>query len=163
VRTAQPARRTNKRTNTKHALPGLSEAQISKLLDRARVGRLATFGPKSGPHVVPVCFVYLGGFLYTAIDRKRKDLPPAKLARVRNIRAMPRVAFVIDHYEEDWNKLWFLLVRGTAKVLAGTSNSEHAAALRALRKKYAQYAAGVLSDDATLIRIAPRRVTFWKA
>lgn len=159
MRTAQPALR----KNTKAVLHALSEPQISKLLTHARVAHLATFGRESGPHAVPVCFVYRGGFLYTPIDRKPKDLPPTKLARVRNIRETPRVAFLIDHYEEDWSKLRFLLVRGRARLLAAKPRAEYASVLRALRRKYPQYAAGMLSDDAMLIRIAPDRVTFWKA
>jgi coenzyme F420-0:L-glutamate ligase / coenzyme F420-1:gamma-L-glutamate ligase len=159
VRTEQPARR----KNPEDPFASLPEAKIRKLLGLARVAHLSTFRGKSGPHVVPVCFVYLRGVLYTPIDRKPKDVPPARLARVRNIRAMPRVAFLIDHYEEDWSRLWFLLVRGRAKILASPPNSEHAAALRGLRRKYPQYAAGMLNDDATLIRIAPERVTLWKA
>jgi PPOX class probable F420-dependent enzyme len=120
-----------------------------------------TIGPRGAPQAVPICFVYLGGFFYSAIDRKPKRVAPGKLARLRNIVARPQVALLIDHYEEDWRKLWFVLVRGRAKLMAEGRDRGHETALRALRKKYPQYAAGMLAEDALLIRITPRRVFAW--
>lgn len=159
MRPTQPAQR----RSGKNALSSLTDTGIGGLLTRARVARLATTGRQGRPYAVPVCFVYFDGFLYTPIDLKPKRLAATKLARVRNIRANARVALLVDHYEEDWTKLWFLLVHGKAKILGSGSRLERAAALQALRRKYPQYAAGMLGEDATLIQIAPDRITFWEA
>jgi coenzyme F420-0:L-glutamate ligase/coenzyme F420-1:gamma-L-glutamate ligase len=110
---------------------------------------------------VPVCFVYDGSVFYTAIDKKPKRLAPEKLARIRHIETTPRVALLIDEYHEDWTRLWFVLVRGTAKLIPKSAPREHARAIRRLREKYPQYASGMLADDAPVIQIIPERFAFW--
>ena len=44
---------------------------------------------------------------------------------------------IVDHYEEDWTRLWWVRMDGTARVLGKGSEREHALAL--LRSKYEQY------------------------
>jgi hypothetical protein len=44
---------------------------------------------------------------------------------------------VVDHYDEDWTRLWWIRVDGTTRVLE--SGSERDAAIDALTAKYAQY------------------------
>ncbi len=130
-------------------------------LKEARVARFATLNAASIPHVVPVCFLYDGSVFYTALDSKPKRLAPERLARVRHIRAMPQVALLIDEYYEDWTKLWFVLVRGTAQLIPKSARREHAKVINQLKRKYPQYAAGMLPDDAPIIRITPERIAFW--
>jgi PPOX class probable F420-dependent enzyme len=134
---------------------------IQKRLKVARVARLATLDARNRPHIVPICFAYDGKFLYTALDQKPKRVPPERLARVRNIRAAPRVALLIDQYEDDWTQLWYVLIRGKAKLIPKSAQKEHARAIRKLRDKYPQYALGMLADDAPIIRITPERITSW--
>ena len=134
---------------------------VQKILKKARVARLATLDDKNRPHIVPICFVYDGKLLYTAVDRKPKRVPRERLARLRNIRAAPRIAFLIDEYDEDWTQLWYILIRGKAKLIPKSAHKEHARAIRKLRAKYPQYAQGILADDAPIIRITPERATFW--
>ena len=86
-------------------------------LEASRVTRLATLDAKRGPHIVPVCFAYDGKVFYTAIDQKPKRVAPERLARVRNIKAEPRVALLINEYAENWTQLWYILVRGKAKLI----------------------------------------------
>ena len=131
------------------------------MLKEARVARLATLDAKSRPHIVPVCFAYVGKLFYTAIDQKPKRVERKQLARLRNIRAVPRIALLIDQYDEDWAQLWYILIRGKAKLLPKSAHKEHASAIRKLRAKYPQYAQGMLADDALIIRITPERATFW--
>jgi PPOX class probable F420-dependent enzyme len=131
------------------------------MLKEARVARLATLDLKNRPHIVPVCFAYDGKLFYTAIDQKPKRVTPERLARLRNIRAVPRVALLIDEYGEDWTQLWYILIRGTAKLIPKSAHKEHALAIRKLRAKYPQYAQGMLTDDAPIIRITPERTTSW--
>jgi PPOX class probable F420-dependent enzyme len=134
---------------------------VQKILMQARVARLATLDDKHRPHIVPVCFVYDGKLFYTAIDRKPKRVPRERLARLQNIRAVPRIALLIDEYDEDWTQLWYVLVRGKAKLIPKSAQEEHARAIRRLRAKYPQYGQGMLADDAPIIRITPGLVTFW--
>ena len=141
--------------------PEKISARVQKRLKQARVARFATLSAEGQPHLVPICFVYDGKVFYTAIDRKPKSVSPERLARVQNIRAMPRVALLIDEYDEDWTRLWYVLIRGKAKLLPKSAEEERARAIRKLRTKYPQYAQGMLADDAPVIRITPERVTSW--
>ena len=141
--------------------PQKISAAVQKMLKEARVARLATLDAKSGPHLVPVCFAYDGKLFYTAVDQKPKRVPPERLARLRNIRAVPRVALLIDKYDEDWTQLWYILIRGKARLIPKSAHQEHARAMRKLRAKYPQYARGMLADDAPIIRITPERTTSW--
>jgi PPOX class probable F420-dependent enzyme len=98
----------------------------------ARVARLATIDPQGRPHVVPICFALEGDTLYTAVDEKPKR--SRSLQRLRNIEAHPRVEVLIDHYDDDWTKLWWVRLRGVARIV----DDRHAVEL--LAAKYAQYA-----------------------
>lgn len=138
-------------------IPNLVEAKLKE----ARVARLATFNAKSGPHIIPICFTYDGNFFYTAIDQKSKRVAPERLARLRNIRALPKVALLIDKYDEDWTQVWYILVRGHAKLVPRSKHKERASAIRELRGKYPQYSRGMLADDAPIIRITPDRTISW--
>lgn len=129
-------------------------------LQEARVARLATADVEGRPHLVPVCYAYNGHSFYTALDRKPKRGAPEQLARVQNILANPNVALLIDEYHEDWEKLWYILIRGTAEVLS--EGTEHTEALSLLKEKYAQYrTGGFLGDEARVIRIVPTRIVTW--
>ena len=44
---------------------------------------------------------------------------------------------LVDHYEDDWARLWWARLRGRARVLDGGEEAERAIA--ALTAKYAQY------------------------
>ena len=135
--------------------------RIRNRLQEARIARLATADAKGRPHLVPVCFAFDGKAFYTAIDHKPKRVSPDRLVRLQNIRAMPRVALLIDEYNEDWTRLWYILIRGKAALIADSAHQERAAAIRRLRAKYPQYALGMLADNAPIIRITPERVTSW--
>ena len=129
-------------------------------LAKARVAHMATIGAGGFPHIVPVCFAYDGSAFYTPLDLKPKRVPPQSLARVRNILRDSRVSLIVDEYIEDWKALWYILVRGNAALLQ--EGCERAEALRQLREKYPQYAAGhLLPENATLIRIAPTSFVAW--
>jgi PPOX class probable F420-dependent enzyme len=101
----------------------------------ARVGRLATVGPDGRPHLVPLCFALEGAVLYSAVDEKPKR--SKRLKRLENIRANPAVAVLVDHYDKDWTRLWWVRLDGTARVLDEGPEREHGLAL--LRDKYVQY------------------------
>ncbi len=102
-----------------------------RLPEDAPVARLATVDREGRPHVVPICFVVDGDTLYTAVDEKPKRT--RRLRRLQNIEANPRVEVLIDHYEDDWSKLWWVRLRGTARIV------EDPRAVDLLAVKYVQY------------------------
>jgi PPOX class probable F420-dependent enzyme len=118
-------------------------AEERAVLETARVARLATADAEGRPHVVPICFALterdVRPVLVTPIDQKPKAADPGDLRRVRDIRSNASVALVIDRYTEDWDRLGWLQLRGTASVV-DPAKERHAPAVRALRERYTQYA-----------------------
>jgi PPOX class probable F420-dependent enzyme len=122
------------------------------------VAHLATASAEAQPHVVPICFVFDGRRIYSPIDEKPKTISPLRLKRARNIAANPRVAVIIDRYDEDWRHLAYVLISGKARLLhRGTG---HRKALSLLRRKYRQYRNMTL-DKRPIIVIAPTHVSGW--
>jgi PPOX class probable F420-dependent enzyme len=108
---------------------------LRRLAADARVGRLATIDPDGRAHLVPICFALDGDLLYSAVDGKPKR--SRDLRRLRNIRERPVATVLVDHYEEDWSRLWWARLRGEARVLE--DGPEFARAIELLTAKYAQY------------------------
>jgi len=129
-------------------------------LSRARVGRLATADAAGQPHVIPIVFATDGERLYTPIDKKPKRLAANQLKRVRNLLENPKIAFVADHYEEDWTKLRWVMVKGIGTLLE--SGKTYLTGIRLLEEKYPQYEQMPLKD-LPLIVIAPAEITSWRA
>ena len=113
----------------------MDRERMRGLVAQARVGRLATVTPDGRLHLVPICFALAGDVLYSAVDDKPKR--SGRLQRFENVRAHPEVAVLVDHYGEDWTRLWWVRLRGRARVLA--SGSEADTALKLLADKYEQY------------------------
>jgi PPOX class probable F420-dependent enzyme len=84
---------------------------------------------------------------------------PKRLARLKNIKKTPQVALLVDHYDENWTRLWYVLVRGEAELVSDPA--ERKRALQSLRAKYQQYGPEMLPEDAPLLRITPLRITAW--
>lgn len=122
------------------------------------MGRLATVDPSGAPDLVPICFCVRGRRLYSVIDEKPKRAAPMALKRMRNLLADPRLAVVVDHYEENWGRLGWVLLRGSAEVLS--SGPAHRSALALLREKYPQYRAMAL-ETRPLIRMNIQSVRSW--
>ncbi len=136
------------------------EKSFERVIRGCRVGHLATVDPENRPLVVPFCFACDGKVLYSSLDEKPKSVSPERLRRAKNIRDNPEVAVVLDHYEEDWGRLWFVLVRGRARILQ--SGKEHERAVVLLRRKYPQYRA-MRIEERPILRIKPWRVFEWSA
>ena len=129
-----------------------------RLIRSARIAHLATADKHGQPHVIPICFAFDGKRFYSAIDEKPKRAVPAKLKRLRNIADNPQVALVIDHYDEDWRKLAYVLIFGKARVLR--SGKIHQRAVQILRRKYPQYRRMAI-ERRPMIAIAARKITSW--
>ena len=131
------------------------------LLREARVGRLATADAGGRPLVVPVCYALDadGQRLYSAIDAKPKRT--RQLRRLRNIRENPQASVVVDQYDEDWTRLWYVIVEGRAEIVEAGPVRERAIDL--LLAKYPQYLAlGLAADRGPVIAIGVERIVAWR-
>jgi PPOX class probable F420-dependent enzyme len=118
----------------------LNEQEAHGRLAEARVARLATADRLGRPHVVPICFVLDGDRLFSAVDHKPKRGPD--LRRLDNLRANPAASVLVDHYEEDWDRLWWVRADGVATVLEPAdvqAAEERRRAVDLLTRKYDQY------------------------
>lgn len=127
-----------------------------------RVARLATIAADGTPSLVPICFAVIGSdepLIVSVLDDKPKSVPDEDLARVRHIHREPRVSVIVDRYDEDWSRLAFVQVRGTARLI-GPGDPIHALAITALRSKYPQYHAMSVEQRPVMV-IRPHRTTSW--
>lgn len=124
----------------------------------APVAMLATVGADAVPHVVPVVFAvpeHRQDILYTAIDAKPKST--RRLRRLVNIEHNPAVSLLVDHYDDDWSRLWWVRADGVATI--HHSGVEMATGYAQLRAKYPQYQRVEL--DGPVVTVEIRRWSSW--
>jgi PPOX class probable F420-dependent enzyme len=126
-------------------------------LAAARVARLATTDPDGRPHLVPIVFAIDGATLYSAVDRKPKR--SRTLRRIENARVRPEVTVLVDHYDDDWSRLWWIRLRGRARVLDEGKERERAVGL--LAEKYPQYRSEPPDGPVLAVDVVETRV--WSA
>lgn len=114
----------------------LTDAEARRRLAHARVGYLATVRADGRPHVVPIVFAVDGERVLSIADPKPKRGP--ELLRFRNIDANPFVSLLVDEYDEDWERLWWVRVDGPAHVV--NDGADRDLTIRLLQGKYEQYA-----------------------
>ncbi len=125
---------------------------------QARVGRLATIGRANQPHIVPVCFALEGDQIVTSVDQKPKTT--TWLRRLDNVRLNPAVSILVDHFEEDWHRLWWVRLDGRGRVLEAGAELE--GLLGGLRDKYrGQY--GLHPPNGPAIVVDIERWVGWSA
>ncbi|MFN3337021.1 MAG: TIGR03668 family PPOX class F420-dependent oxidoreductase [Thermomicrobium sp.] len=139
-------------------MPRTLNEELRAFLERQRVGHLATVSRAGEPYVVPVCYAVSEGTIYTPIDEKPKR-PDAVLRRVRNVVETGRAALVVDRYDEDWTRLGWVLLRGSAELLPPGS-PEHTQAVSLLRIRYRQYRTMRL-EERPIIALRIKRVATW--
>jgi PPOX class probable F420-dependent enzyme len=98
------------------------------------VARLATVRPDGSPHVVPVTFAVEDDTVYTVVDAKPKR--SRRLQRLANLEAEPRCALLVDHYADDWSRLWWVRADGRAEIVDDPSST---AGLGLLIARYPAY------------------------
>jgi PPOX class probable F420-dependent enzyme len=136
------------------------EGPPEEILDRfawARVARLATAPAGGGPRLVPVTFAWHRGRVVWAVD----EVKPKRgrgLRRLRDLESDPRVALLVDHYEDDWARLWWVELRGAAEVIEGEAAES---ALDALAARYPAYRTA--RPPGPVVAISPQRWTWWSA
>ncbi len=96
--------------------------------------------------------------LYITIDRKPKRASDRPLKRLGNILENPQAAIVFDHYDEDWRRLAWVMLRGRAEILA--DGPEHGRAQALLQGRYRQLAAMQIAG-LPVIAIRIERTASW--
>ena len=109
--------------------------ELRRLFASSPVARLSTVRPDGGPHVVPMVLALVEDTVYSAVDAKPKR--SRDLQRLVNIRADPRCALLVDHYEDDWSRLWWVRADGRGEVVDGPSGAHPG--IRALVQRFPQY------------------------
>jgi len=142
------------------------EIHIKTKIDKARLARLATVDRECKPHVIPVVFVLDNDHncYFIPIDDKTKQGRPENLKRVKNIQENPNVALLIDEYNEDWTKLYFIMIRGKGSILGGKKLEQNEMPLLKkahglLYDKYNQYQTTGIGKY--VIMVIPQKVTTW--
>ena len=121
------------------------------------VARLATIGIDGRPHVVPITFGLEDQTLYFAVDFKPKRT--TRLKRLANIASNPAVSVLIDHYESNWARLWWVRLDGSARIV--TEPGEVERALNLLAGRYEQYRP--TRPAGPVVAITIERMTGWSA
>ena len=137
---------------------GRVESWVLDAMQQARVARLATVGAGGAVGLVPICFVVVDGWVGSAVDHKPKRSD--RLRRLADIEATGAATVLVDHYEEDWSRLWWVRVRGRA-VVHGERDDEALAVLEALMAKYVQYREH--PPEGAVYRIALDEVRSWRS
>jgi PPOX class probable F420-dependent enzyme len=130
-------------------------AELRRLFAASPVARLSTVRPDGGPHVVPMVFALVEDTVYSAVDAKPKR--SRALQRLANIRSDPRCALLVDHYEDDWRRLWWVRADGTGEVVDAPP-AQHPG-LRALVQRFREYRDEPPSGP--LLVVTVRRWTGW--
>ena len=136
----------------------MNETELLELRSHARVATLATIRADGRVDLVPITFAFDDQVVVTAIDHKKKST--TELKRLDNIRQFPEVTLLVDHYnDQDWTHLWWVRIRGRAKVHQAGSEYERGLDLRSDR--YPQY--GETIPKGAVIVIDRTELTGWKA
>lgn len=134
----------------------LDQHEALQRVGQARIARLATTNAAGRPHIVPVVFALVDDErIVTAVDHKPKSTQ--RLKRLDNIARNPEVSLLADHYDEDWSRLWWVRIDGTAQIAAEPSEREKA--IDHLAGKYPQYMEH--RPDGPVIEIAVESITSW--
>ena len=135
----------------------MDASEMRSRVAAARVARFASVDADRRPHVVPITFALEGEVLYFAVDAKPKRT--TNLKRLRNIAANPAVSILIDHYEDEWEGLWWVRLDGHARVVTGEAEAQMA--LELLAGRYSQYRATAPAGPVVAVAIAT--MTGWSA
>jgi PPOX class probable F420-dependent enzyme len=134
----------------------MDTAECRQRFGSARVARLATLGP-TGPHLVPIVFGLNGDVVVTAVDDKPKR--SRRLQRLANIANNPAVSLLVDVYDDDWDRLWWVRADGIARVVGDAARMQPA--LDLLIERYEQYRR--LQPQGPVIEVTVTRWSGWSA
>lgn len=134
----------------------MDQARCRALAETARVARLATTRHDGRVDLVPIVFAFHDEQVVFAVDHKPKST--VRLQRLANIATNPEVTVLFDHHEEDWTRLWWVRMRGSAVEHRAAAVP---AAIDALVRRHPQYDDNRPAGPAVLI--GPTAWTGWVA
>jgi len=126
-------------------------------LNTSDVGHLATVRPDGTAHVVPITYGVGDNHIVTMVDHKPKTT--TRLQRLANVESSGTASFLVDHYSQDWDSLWWVRIDGLAEVHHSGRIWETAAGV--LAEKYSQYRERPPSGPAITISID--EVSYWSS
>lgn len=138
----------------------MADFDAATVFAAAPVATLGTTRDDGAPHLVPVVFAMPENrtdMLYTAIDAKPKSTQ--RLQRLINIECNATVSLMVDRYDDDWSRLWWVRLDGTATV--HDRGEEMASGYALLRAKYPQYTR--IELDGPVIAVRVQRWSSWRA
>ena len=137
----------------------VSAPLLSDLLAKWPVARLATVNENNQPHLVPIVFVAHEGVLWSPIDGKRKQM--VELQRMQNVKGNSNFSLILDQYDSDWKKLWWVRLDGQSKIHTVVDQTS-AQVIAALREKYPQYEKiSLFKNQLLLLKLMWTRATCW--
>jgi len=144
----------------------INDTFVKTIIDKARVARLATVDSECKPHLIPVVFVFDNYSYFIPIDEKTKRSRPEKLKRAKNIQQNSNVTLLIDDYNENWRKLYFIMIQGKASIIGGKKLEQNELLLlekahKLLSDKYLQYQKVGIGEY--VIMIIPQKIITWKS
>ena len=96
---------------------------VRQFVAAARVCRIASVRPDGEPHAIPVCPVFDGkSTVYVDIGHS--------YTTAEAFRANPRIAVLIDEYDDDWSRLKGVLLRCTMEEATGEEQDRAWAMIR---------------------------------
>ena len=136
----------------------LVESDAWERVAGAEHGVLGTIHPDRGIDLVPVVYAVDDEHtIFLPIDTV-KEKTSIRLQRLKNLANDPRCTLLIEHYEKDWARLWWVRINGQGKQ-AGPAEMERARG--SLAERYPQYA-----DPAAMvggIMMTPQGLQGWEA
>ncbi|MCH2410876.1 pyridoxamine 5'-phosphate oxidase family protein [Myxococcota bacterium] len=141
----------------------ISSSEVETILEKWPVARLATIDELDRPRQIPIVFVRNSSGLWSPIDGKPKR--SHRLSRLEQIRLHPNVSLLLDHYEENWNRLWWLRIEATASIVSLDDNLDLRKELEGLlQKKYSQYSqTETFLGTPTAIKLSISKYATWVA
>ena len=138
-----------------------SKIIVDQILDCFPVARLGQLDGAGAAQNLPFVFARADGALWSPIDGKPKK--HAALDRINWIEDHPEVCVLVDHYEADWSRLWWLKLYCVGRVVRG--HHEHwQVAQNALANKYSQYEdLPMFAGQPTMLRFEIKRWKSWAA
>jgi len=107
--------------------------------------------------LVPICFAVVDGWVAGAVDHKPKRT--GQLRRLDDMETAGTATVLVDHYDDDWSRLWWVRIRGRAVVHRERDDAAQLV-LGALAAKYAQYRER--PPAGAVYRIAMDEVRSWR-
>jgi PPOX class probable F420-dependent enzyme len=137
----------------------IDDAQLVEMLRRWPVARLATSNAAGMPHVVPIVFCLHQDTIYSPIDGKPKA--STRLRRLRNLEDNPSASLLLDHYDSDWQRLWWVRLDAVGDALQPDAQTTEQLE-EALHAKYPQYlTTAMFKAEPLFIRLRWHRVSAW--